>query len=306
MKIAVQRNRRVFGKRAGKKNAFVLTKRSKPNRMVLADIINIGILIIVAAFMSVPLIYMISNAFKPLDEFFIFPPRFLVKNPTLENFTDLPTIIGNTYVPFTRYLFNTFFITFAGTVGHVIVASLAAFTISKYRAPGMNAFFKLVIMTLMFAGSVTAIPNYIIMSSLKWTDTYFSLIVPAIGGPLGLFLMKQFMDGLPDSLIEAAKMDGTNIFFTFWHIAMPNVKPGWITLAIFSFQSLWGTTGGIFIYKEQLKPLPYVMSQIMTGGIARAGVGAAISLLMLAVPLMMFVVSQSNIMETMASSGIKD
>src|SRR5690606_20371491 len=223
-------------------------KRRTPNRSISGDFTNILILLAFATFMSLPLVYAINNAFKPLEELFQFPPKFFVRNPTLDNIRDLFTLMNASWVPFTRYIFNTFFITIVGSGFHLIVASLAAYALAKHKFPGQKIFFNMVIMALMFSPHVTAIPNYLIISRLGWIDTYWALIVPAIAAPLGLFLMKQFMEQIPVSLLESARLDGANEFTIFMKIAMPLVKPAWLTLLIFSFQALWNMNGGTFIY----------------------------------------------------------
>ena len=281
-------------------------KRRRANRSIGGDICNILILALFGAFMALPLVFAIGNAFKPLDEFFIFPPRFFVINPTLDNFTDLFILMAQSWVPFSRYIFNTVFITSVGTVGHVIIASMAAFVLEKHKFPGRELLFNMVILALMFSAAVTAIPNFLTMSTLGWIDTHLALIIPAFAAPIGLFLMKQFMVTIPDSLLESARIDGASEFKIFWNIAMPAVKPGWLTLVIFSFQGLWGATGGTFIFSEELKTLPFALNQILLGGIARAGVGAAVMLMMMLVPITMFIATQSNIIQTMATSGIKE
>ncbi|MDE6517282.1 MAG: carbohydrate ABC transporter permease, partial [Acetatifactor sp.] len=205
-----------------------------------------------------------------------------------------------------RYLFNTVFITAVGTAGHLIIASMAAFVLAKYEFPGGPTFFKLVTIAMMFTGYVTAIPNYLILNGLGWIDTYWSIIIPAFASPMGLFLMKQFMEGLPTSLIEAAKIDGANEWKVFMSIVMPNVKPAWMTLIIFSVQGLWNNKASTFIYSEEKKTLVYAMQQIQSGGIARTGQGAAVSVVLMAVPIAIFIFSESQILETMASSGLKD
>jgi len=285
---------------------FRLVKRRRANRSVGGDIGNILLLAFFGAFMALPMVFAIGNAFKPLDEFFIFPPRFFVINPTLDNFTDLFILMAQSWVPFSRYIFNTVFITLVGTTGHVIIASMAAYVLEKHKFPGKEILFSIVVMALMFSAAVTAIPNFLTMSTLGWIDTHFALIVPAFAAPIGLFLMKQFMVTIPDSLLESARIDGASEFKIFWNIAMPAVKPGWLTLVIFSFQGLWGATGGTFIFSEELKTLPFALNQILAGGIARAGVGAAVMLMMMSVPIVMFIATQSNIIQTMATSGIKE
>ncbi len=267
---------------------------------------NLLMLCLVGAFMALPLVYIANSAFKPLDELFLFPPRFFVRNPTTENFKNLSVVLGESWVPLSRYFFNTLLITALTVIGQLIVASLAAYVLEKRRFPGRTFIFQVIVLSLMFSPNVTAIPSYIIMSRVGLVNTLSSLIIPGIASSLGLFLMKQFMCNIPDSLLEAARIDGPSELHIFFRIAMPMVKPAWLTLIIFGFQSMWGATGGTYIFSEELKPLNYALNQIMTGGVARAGAGSAVSLLMILPPIAVFVVSQSNILQTMASSGIKE
>ena len=283
-----------------------LIKRRKPNRSIVGDFFLYLFLLMVAVVMAFPLIYAVSSALKPLDELFKFPPKILAQNPTLDNFSDLFVTMGKSWVTFSRYLFNTVFITFVGTFGHLIVASMGAFVLAKYDFPGNQPFFKLVTVAMMFTGYVTQIPNYLILNKLGWIDTYWSLVIPAFASPMGLFLMKQFMEGLPTSLIEAAKIDGASEWRVFSGIVMPNVKPAWMTLIIFSVQGLWNNKAATFIYSEEKKTLVYAMQQIQSGGIARTGQGAAVLVVLMIVPIAIFVFSESQILETMASSGLKD
>lgn len=276
------------------------------NRSLGGQTANVIILLIFASFFALPLVYAISSAFKPMDEIFLFPPRFFVRNPTTTNFQDLLILMQQSWVPFTRYIFNTVFITIVGTIGHVLIASLAAFALAKHRFPGKNFLFSVVVLSLMFSGHVTSIPSYLIMSGLGWIDTFAAIIVPNLGFTLGLFLMKQFMEQIPDSLLEAARIDGASELRVFFTIAMPSVKPAWLTLIIFVFQNLWNATGGTYIYSEELKTLPYALQQIQIGGIARAGVSAAAALVMMSVPIVMFIIAQSNVIITMSSAGIKE
>ena len=276
------------------------------NRSYGGDAFIYMILIIFGLFFAYPLVYAINNAFKPLNEIFLFPPRLFVRQPTLNNFQDLFIIMSKSWVTFSRYIFNTVLITAAGTGGLIIVASMGAFVISKYRFPGSKIFFGVVITTLMFSGYVTAIPNYLVMTKLGWVDTYLSVIIPAFAMPMGFFLLKQFIDTIPDTLLEAAKVDGAREWRIYLWIILPMIKPAWLTVMIFSVQNLWNARASNFIYSEQLKTLPYALSQIIAGGIARAGVGAAVTLFVMIVPLVMFIFAQSNVLQTMANSGIKE
>jgi ABC-type glycerol-3-phosphate transport system permease component len=276
------------------------------NRSYGGDAFIFTILTVFGLFFAFPLVFNINHAFKPLNEIFLFPPNVFVRNPTMNNFQDLFVIMSKSWVTFSRYIFNTVFLTVAGTFGLIIFASMGAFVVSKYNFPGSKIFFQGVIITLMFSTYVTAIPNYLVMSRLGWVDTYMSVIVPAFAMPMGFFLLKQFIDTIPDTLLEAAKVDGAREFRIFIWIILPMIKPAWLTVMIFSVQNLWNTRAQTFIYSEQLKTLPYALSQIATTGIARAGVAAAVTLFIMIVPLVMFVFAQSNVLQTMASSGIKE
>lgn len=283
-----------------------VVRRRKPNRSIAGDIALYLFLVFVALVMAFPIIYAVSSALKPLDELFKFPPKIFPQNPTFDNFSDLFVTMGKSWVTFSRYLFNTVWITFAGTFGHLIIASMGAFVLAKYEFPGGNGFFKVVTVAMMFTGYVTQIPNYMILNKLGWIDTYWAIIIPAFASPMGLFLMKQFMEGLPTSLIEAAKIDGANEWTVFKNIVMPNVKPAWMTLIIFSVQALWNNKAATYIYSEERKTLVYALQQIQAGGIARTGQGAAVLVVVMIVPIAIFVFSESQILETMASSGLKD
>ena len=287
-----------------KKNRRI-KKKKRMSRSLIGDISLILVLCAFAAFSAYPLVYTICAAFKPLNELFIYPPKLFVQNPTFDNFTDLAMLMQDSWVPFSRYFFNTILITLAGTVGHVIVASMAAYPLAKHKFPGSGIIFGLVVYSLMFASQVTDTPRYIIFSTIGLIDTPLAIIIPAFAYSLGLYLMKQFMNDIPMELIESAKIDGANEFQIYWRVVMPLVKPAWLTLIILLFQSLWNTDGGTYIYTESWKPLRYALHQIVNSGIARTGTAAAVMLIMMVVPVGVFILSQSQIIETMAHSGMK-
>lgn len=264
-------------------------------------------MIIFAFFMVLPMWLAICNSLKPLSELWEFPPKFYVRNPTLKNFIDMFNDMSDSLVPFTRYIFNTLFITAAGTAGNIILSSMCAFPLAKKKFPGKEGIFQVIVLSLMFNGTVTAIPNYIIMSALGWIDTPWSLVVPAFASTLGLYLMKQFMEqSVPTSLLEAARIDGASQWLIFWKIVMPCVKPAWLTQLLLSVQALWNLGSSTYIFSDEKKTLAYALSQIVSGGIAKAGVGAAVAVFMMIVPIGIFIFSQSNIIDTMATSGMKD
>jgi ABC-type glycerol-3-phosphate transport system permease component len=285
----------------GRKDAKRRVNRSKAGNIFLFLILGgFGL------FTAFPLYVAFINSLKPLNELFLFPPRFYVLNPTAVNYVDLFTMMGNSTVPFSRYIFNTFFITVTGTVGQVLFASMCAYPLAKHHAPGLKIFFKIIVLSLMFSGTVTGIPNYLTMARIGWVDTYLAVIIPVFGSTLGLYLMKQFMEQIPDSLLEAAKIDGSSEWMIFWRIVMPQVRPAWLTLVVFSVQGLWSIGATNLIYSENLKTFAYALGQIVMSGIARTGVAAAIAIVMMSVPIAVFLITQSNVIETMSSSGIKE
>ena len=263
-------------------------------------------LILAGAFSMLPFIYCICTAFKPLDELLVFPPRFFVHRPTVENFVILPTLIEKLRVPLSRYIFNTAFITFAGTALHIIVASMAAYVLAKTDIKFKKAIFAVVQLSLLYNAYTLEVPRYLIYSNMKIIDTLWVYILPAIPSTTGVFLIKQYMDSsVPDSLLEAARIDGAGPVSIYFKIVMPITKPAWMTLMLLSFQSLWSAMPSGTVFSEKLKALPYVLSSITAGGIARAGSAMAAAVLMIIPPIIILVISQTNVVETMGSAGMK-
>lgn len=282
------------------------TKKKRISRSRGGDILISIMLAAMGFFMSLPLILSVVNAFKPLEEIFIFPPRiFTVINPTTDNFKQLFRLSSSLWVPFSRYIFNSVFVSVTVTFFHIIFAAMCAYPLAKGNFPGRKKISTTIQMALLFNGGTLAIPVYMVMSMLKLVDTYWALILPAIAGSLGLYLMQQFMVQIENETLESARIDGATEMQIFWKIVMPLVKPAWLTLLIFAFKDIWNNTGTSFIYSEELKMLPTALNQIITGGIARQGVGAAAALILLIPPITVFIISQSNVIETMSYSGIK-
>ncbi|MFR1435281.1 MAG: carbohydrate ABC transporter permease [Acutalibacteraceae bacterium] len=285
----------------------IFTNRSKKlNRSRAGNIAITLMLLVFGVFSVLPIYLTVVQSLKPLNELYVYPPRLYVVTPTIHNFRSLIQLMSTTWVPISRYLFNSVLISVAGTVGNILICSMAAYPSAKYKLPGMGIFFSLVVMAMMFNPQVADVANYITMSALGMIDTYLAAIIPACATSLGFYLMRQFMVQIPDSLIEAAKIDGASDYRVFWQIVFPNVKPAWLTLAIFSFQGLWNSTNSTYIYAEELKTFPYALNQIVSGGIARAGAGAAVGVVMLVVPVVFFIFSQNRIIETMSTSGMKE
>jgi len=293
-RAALPKVKRFFKKRRG--------GRSFAGNIILA-LAMIGFALIFLA----PVILLVNNAFKPLHELLRIPPTIWVRDFTLENFFAMGNIFNASLVPFWRYLFNSVFIVGLGTLGQILLASMAAYPLAKFEFFGEGFLNKLIIIALMFSPAVTAVHNFLIMAHLGLIDTYWAIIVPSFASTLGLFLMRNFMSQVPSSLIEAAQIDGSSEFRTLWRVVMPAVKPAWITLFILSFQSMWQATGTNVIFTESLKPLPAALAQIASGiTIARMGEVMAVSLIMFLIPVVIFIIMQSNVLETMTTSGMKE
>ncbi len=276
------------------------------NRSHFGNFLVLLMLVCVGIFMGLPLYYNIIQAFKPVEERFIFPPRFYVVNPTGANFSQLFQLVSDLTVPFTRYLFNSIFVSLATTSIGVLIGAMAAYPFAKKKFPGRNALWRLIMLTLLFSGGVTELPSYIVKAKLGLINTYWVLILPSLASTLHMFLMRQFMLQIPDSLLDAAKLDGASDFRIFLNVVMPNVKPAWMTVMVLSFTSIWNAGSGTVVFKEEFKLLPTALSQISAGGIARSGAAAAAGVLLMIPPIVSFVLTQSKMLQTMAHSGIKD
>lgn len=281
--------------------------KKKLSRSVGGNILLLLVLILMAMYMLLPVLYAVLTAFKPLDEIYIFPPRFYVKKPTFNNFIQLSEMLSDTWVPVSRYIFNSLTVVVLGVVGHVLLASLAAYPLAKHDFIGKKACNAVVTLSLLFTSTVTYIPSYIVFAKIGWINTFMPIISSAWASSLGLYMMSNFMGQIPNSLLESARMDGCNEMMVWWKIVMPNVKPAWMTIAIFAFNSVWNSTSS-FIYSEQLKMMQVAFSTmaISGGGVARAGAGAAGALILMIPPVVLFLFCESNVLETMTTSGMKD
>lgn len=266
-------------------------------------------MILVVAFTSMPLIYLISTAFKPIDELFVFPPVFITRRPTLDNFKELFTALTSSTVPFTRYLFNSLFVTTCQVFGSLLVCSMAAFAITKLKMPFAKAIFNVIVASLMIAPPASAIINYIIINKLGWINTYWALIIPKLATPYYFFLLKQCFQDLPNELIEAARVDGCVHWQIYTKIVVPLSAPALATVVVFSFVGSWNDfyTALIYINDQALKTLPLALQMLQGGAgqVARQGAFGAAALLTTAPTIIIFVCLQSKVVKTMAYSGIK-
>lgn len=278
----------------------------KINRSLGGNALLFIFLLLMGIFMALPLVYSVANAIKPLEEFYLFPPRFFAINPTTDNFADLSDLATDSWVPFSRYFFNSVFVSVVTTGLYVIVAAMCAYVLSKHEFYGKKTLNKIIVLSMLFNSTIMTIPQYIILSKLGMVDTFMVILMPALGSTMGVFLLKQTIDSFPFSIIESARLDGCPELACCWRIVMPSIKPGWITVIIFTFQAVWNNTAVSMIFTENRKMLPTMLTQIATGSLARAGVSAAASLFVMIPPMVVFLISQSQIIETMAGSGIKE
>ena len=281
----------------------------RSNRSPAGTVVLFILILISALFMLLPVLYAIGAAFKPLDEIYIFPPRLFAHNPTWKNFQEIASLADTFWVPMSRYLFNTILICSVTTLGHLLLSSLAAYPLALHNFPGKRFLNTMVKWSLLFTSAAMLLPQYVVMSKLKIINTYWAIILPAMQSSLGLYLMMNFMTQVPQGLLEAARLDGASEWRVWYQIVMPNIKPAWLTVMIFTFQAIWNTTGTTqmtqLIYDEKYKMVSSLLSQIVSGGTARAGVGSAFSLLLMLPPVILFILCQSRIIETMSNSGMK-
>ena len=263
-------------------------------------------LTILGLFMVLPIYLTIVMSIQPVEELFIFPPKLYAIRPTFDNFKEMFGALHQNRVPFSRYVFNSIFVTATVTIAQCIFASMAAFVLAKCRFPGSKVINSIIVVALLYQSNVIYIMQYIVMAKLHMIDTYWALVLPSIASPMGLFLMRQSIGQVPDAMIEAAKVDGAGLFRICWQIVMPNQKPALMTLIIFAFQAAWNIQAGSVVFQEQYKTLPTVVTQAASSGLARAGVAMAAAVFMLVPPIIVFMLAQRQVIETMAHSGIKD
>lgn len=277
------------------------------NRSIGGNIFVYFFIILMSVIFIFPFVYAVVNSLKPIDELLIFPPRLYVTNPTLNNYAELFRLAANSLIPLSRYFVNTLIIALSITLGTIVIASMAAYPLAFGKFPGKDKIFSLVVTSLLFVGTVTAAPSYVVVSTFGLLDTYWAIILPAFGASMGVFLMKQFMEQIPYAVVEAATVDGCTEFSCLVRIVLPLVRPAWLTLCIFVFPGAWSNTGGAYIFSEELKLLPVAISELTAGaGVARMGVAAASGVIMMIPSLIIFIISQSSILETMATAGIKE
>lgn len=249
-------------------------------------------LLVLALFMALPIYLAVVMSLKPVQELFVFPPKLYVIDPTLSNYSAMFRLCSDLWVPFSRYVFNSVFVTVSVTVCQVVFSAMAAFCLAKVRFPGAKAINAIIVVALLYQSNVIYIMQYMVMAKMGMIDTYWALILPSVAAPMNLFLMRQSMTQVPDAMIEAAKVDGADMFRICWQVVMPNQKPALMTVIIFSFQAAWNIQGGTLVFSESLKTLPTVVQQAASAGLARAGVAMAAAVFMLVPPIVIFMLAQ--------------
>ncbi|MGD9909788.1 MAG: carbohydrate ABC transporter permease [Candidatus Izemoplasmatales bacterium] len=291
-----------------KRQKFQGTKIN-PSRFHKSQLKYVFVLAPIALFMLLPLVYIFNHAFKPLEELFLYPPKFFVRNFTFQNFVRLFQVTGSSGIPMSRYLFNSILVTILVLVASVLVSTLAGYALSKLEFKGKKLMNEINTLALMFVGVAVTIPRYLVIEKLGLIDTFMIHVLPYLAIPVGLFLIKQFIDQIPNELIDAARVDGANEFQIYQHVIIPLIKPAIATIVILSFQTVWNSsdTSTTYINNDSLKTFAFYMNTLTanTNGVAGQGMAAAASLIMFLPNLLIFIIMQSKVMDTMAHSGIK-
>ena len=284
-------------------------KHINPKRFDKSQIRILILLLPLTVFMALPIVFIINHAFKPMEELFAFPPTFFVKNPTLDNFTKLIKFSRTSGIPLSRYLFNSFAVTVITVLLSLLLTTMSAFALSKIRFRGRETMMKINQLAIMFVATAVLIPRYLVICNLGLIDTVWAHVLPLLAMPVALFLVKQFADQVPDSLIEAAHLDGANDFQVYLKVVIPIIKPAIATATVLVFQQVWTNmeTSSYFTNDESMKTLTFYMNTLVNANntVAGQGVAAAASLIMFLPNLILFIFCQSSVMNTMATSGIK-
>ncbi|MBB6672175.1 carbohydrate ABC transporter permease [Cohnella nanjingensis] len=281
-----------------------------PNRFGFGQVKFYVFLIPLGLVMILPIVFMFSQALKPLDELFMFPPTFIVQKPTIENLVTLLSLKDMTVIPVTKYLFNSVVVSAAVVALALLTSAMTGYALSKKKFKLRKTLFEINTIALMFVPAAVTIPRYLVVEKLGLINTYWGHVLPLLALPVGVFLVKQFVDQIPNELIEAAAIDGAKDTAVFLRIVMPLIKPAMATVAILAFQTVWNNaeTSSLYMSKETLKTFAFYMTTLSTtigNNVAGQGVAAAAALIMFIPNLIIFIFMQSKVMDTMAHSGLK-
>ena len=289
--------------------ASIQGKKMNPTRFHKSQLKFYAILIPMAVVMGLPIIYIFSQALKPLDELFIYPPKFFAQKPSLDNFKKLIESMMGSEVPIYRYFFNSILSTLLTVICTIFITAFAGYALSKKDFKAKGLIFEINTVALMFVGAAVKIPKYLVIYYSGLIDNFWVHIIPGLAMPVGLFLVKQFMDQIPDALIEAARIDGAKDFQIFMKVIMPLSKSSLATVVILTFQAAWNAieASELYLNADNMKTFAYYMTTLTTTGNDVVGIGqaAAATLIMFIPNLVIFIFMQKNVMSTMAHSGIK-
>lgn len=277
---------------------------NKNTQNYIANFITYTILIISSMAVILPFVWMIFSSFKTAGEIWTFPPVFMPKKFQWSNYIDAWNAL-----PFDRFLFNSIFVTVCVTVGQLFTCSFGGYAFARLRFPGRDKLFLMYLATLMIPFPVLMIPLFIIMQSLGWTDTLKSLIVPCLFSAWGTFLMRQFMMGIPRALEDAAKIDGCSYWQLYWKIIVPQCKPVFATLGIFTFMGTWNNFFWPLIMintiGKKTLPLGLVMFQTRIAAETPWHLIMAASCVTVLPILILFVIGQKYYVKGVVTSGLK-
>ena len=284
-------------------------KKINPNKFEPGQLKIMLIILPLVIFMGMPIIFIVNHAFKPMEELFAFPPTFFVKSPTLENFTKLMKFYDSSGIPLSRYVFNSLLVTGITMALSLLLTTMSAFALSKIKFKGRNLLTQINQIAIMFVSTAVLIPRYLVICQLGLVDNILAHVLPLVAMPVALFLVKQFVEQVPDSLLEAAYMDGATDWAVYWKVIMPMIRPAMATAAILIFQQVWTNmeTSSYFFNDDSMKTLTFSMNTLVNANntVAGQGMSAAASLIMFVPNLVLFIILQNKVMNTMASSGIK-
>lgn len=276
-------------------------------RLKFSSVVLMFFLLCYLFLLLLPILYVIFNAFKPLDEMFVYPPRWIPRNFTLTNFSKMSDLLSETVIPLSRYLYNSvvYCVLIVGAVS--VTSFMAAFSMAKTKPKGSEKMTSILIFALSLSGPAAGVANFIIIEKIGLLNTYWAMVLPAIGSATYVFLMRQFLVNMPDSYMEAARLDGATEWQIMWKIGFPYAKPAWATVIVYQFMTAWSDASGpaIYISDASKQTLPVAISTI-GGSLTTQGASAALTLLMLVPSALVFIFMQTKIMTTMSFAGLKD
>ena len=282
------------------KEPEMLSSKKRQARVMRAFVYTF--LIIGSFIMIVPFVWMIVTSFKPLDEINTYPPSFFIRKPTIAAYAELFRII-----PMGRYLLNSLFVTSAITLANIFFCSLAGYAFAKHRFFGRDKLFLLLIGSMMIPWQVNLIPGFVIIKKFGWLNSFYGLIIPAMSGAFGIFLLRQFIMTIPDDLIDAAKIDGCSEFTIYRRVILPLIQPALASLAIFTFMGQWNNFVWplVIIYSSKMRTIPLALS-VLNGqfgtNFAMVMAGAVVATTPV---LIVFIAFQKYFIKGIALTGLK-